>query len=192
MPPQARIGDASLVPVDAHGCPGCPHSAVGPAISGSPDVLINGRPALRVGDTGIHAACCGGNNWTAKTGSRSVFINGRAAHRLGDMVTHCGGIGRTIEGSSNVIVGDLSFSIRAAQTPIKKRRAGFLIRDDEGKPVPNLEVILSSPDGSDQRVFTDQDGKIHIPDAQPGTYHIQVVSEESTMESIGKLNDLEA
>ncbi len=106
MPPQARIGDASQVSADAHGCPGCPHSAIGPAISGSPNVMVNGRPAVRVGDTGIHSACCGENTWAAKTGSRSVFINGRPAHRLGDMVMHCGGYGKTIQGSSNVLIGD--------------------------------------------------------------------------------------
>jgi uncharacterized Zn-binding protein involved in type VI secretion len=49
MPPQARVGDASMVPADAHGCPACPHPAVGPAISGSPNVLTNGLPSVRVG-----------------------------------------------------------------------------------------------------------------------------------------------
>ena len=63
MPPQGRLGDKSNVPVDAHGCPACPHPAVGPAIVGSPDVMVNKRPALRVGDKGIHAACCGPNTW---------------------------------------------------------------------------------------------------------------------------------
>lgn len=110
MPPQGRIGDNALVPADAHGCPACPHPAVGPGIAGSPNVLTNGLPSLRVGDPGIHAACCGPNKWAAKTGSRTVFINGRAAHRLSDMVRHCGGLGQLVEGSPNVIVGDLTSS----------------------------------------------------------------------------------
>jgi uncharacterized Zn-binding protein involved in type VI secretion len=66
---------------------------------------VNGRPAVRVGDPGVHAACCGPNSWTAKAGSGTVFINGRKAHRLGDATQHCGGIGQLIEGSANVIVG---------------------------------------------------------------------------------------
>ena len=105
MPPQGRLGDKSNIPADAHGCPACPHPAVGPAIMGSPNVTVNSRPALRVDDMGIHAACCGPNMWTAAAGSGTVFINGKAAHRLGDADTHCGGDGQLIEGSANVIVG---------------------------------------------------------------------------------------
>ena len=105
MPPQGRLGDKSQVPADAHGCPGCPHPAVGPAIMGSPTVFVNGRPALRVDDVGIHAACCGPNMWTAQAGSGTVFINTLKAHRLGDQDTHCGGSGQMIEGSADVFVG---------------------------------------------------------------------------------------
>lgn len=105
MPPQSRLGDKSQVPADAHGCPGCPHSCIGPAIQGSPNVNVNSRPALRVTDVGIHAACCGPNMWTAAAGSGTVFINGLKAHRQGDKDTHCGGTGQMVEGSGNVITG---------------------------------------------------------------------------------------
>ncbi|MDQ3335398.1 MAG: hypothetical protein M4D80_09555 [Myxococcota bacterium] len=94
-----------MVPADAHGCPACPHPCVGPAIIGSPDVMVNNRPALRVDDTGMHAACCGPNTWTATKGSGTVFINNKAAHRVGDTDRHCGGVGQMIEGSPNVISG---------------------------------------------------------------------------------------
>jgi uncharacterized Zn-binding protein involved in type VI secretion len=83
----------------------CPHPAIGPATGGSPDTKVNGRPALRVDDPGVHAACCGTNTWTAKTGSSTVFINNKAAHRMGDADQHCGGMGKLIEGSPNVMVG---------------------------------------------------------------------------------------
>ncbi len=105
MPPLSRLGDKSQVPVDAHGCPACPHSATGPAIAGSPNVQANFLPALRVGDNGTHIACCGPNLWVAAKGSATVMINFLPAHRLGDMDTHCGGIGQMIEGSPDVIVG---------------------------------------------------------------------------------------
>ncbi|MBC7977736.1 MAG: PAAR domain-containing protein [Myxococcales bacterium] len=105
MPGQCRLGDKSNVPVDAHGCPACPHPAVGPAIVGSPDCNVNKLPAVRVDDTGVHMACCGPNTWTAKMGSSTVFINNKAAHRQGDQDKHCGGMGQMIEGSTNVIVG---------------------------------------------------------------------------------------
>ena len=105
MPPQGRLGDKSQAPADAHGCVACPHPVIGPAIQGSPDVLVNNLPALRVGDMGIHAACCGPNTWTATLGSATVLINNMPAHRMGDMDTHCGGVGTLIEGSSDVITG---------------------------------------------------------------------------------------
>jgi uncharacterized Zn-binding protein involved in type VI secretion len=106
MPGQGRLGDKANISADAHGCPGCPHPGTGPAIAGSPDVFVNGRPALRVDDVGLHAACCGPNMWQAQQGSSTVFINGRAAFRLQDPTRHCGGQGQLIEGSDNVLVGD--------------------------------------------------------------------------------------
>ena len=68
-------------------------------------MIVNGRQALRVGDPGKHASCCGKNAWNATQGSGSVLINCLPAHRLGDAVRHCGGQGRLIEGSPNVVVG---------------------------------------------------------------------------------------
>ena len=106
MPGQARLGDKGQALTDTHGCPTCPHPTLGPAIAGSPSVNINGRPAIRVGDVGIHAACCGSNMWTAQLGSATVFINQKKAHRLNDGQRHCGGAGKMIEGSPDVIVGD--------------------------------------------------------------------------------------
>ena len=73
---------------------------------GSPDVMVNKLPALRVTDPGVHAACCGPCIWKAVMGSGSVLINGLAAHRKGDMDAHCGGIGKLIQGSPDVDVGD--------------------------------------------------------------------------------------
>jgi len=105
MPPQGRLGDRSIIPADAHGCPTCAHPCVGPAITGSEDVTVNGRPALRVGDHGVHSACCGPNTWQAIRGSGTVKINDRPAHRLGDSDQHCGGCGNLLEGSPDVIVG---------------------------------------------------------------------------------------
>ena len=105
MPPQGRVGDNALVPADVHGKPCCPHPATGPASQGSPDVKINGMAALRIGDPGKHAVCCGPNSWNAAAGSGTVTINDIPAHRLGDQTTHCGGVGTLIVGSPNVIVG---------------------------------------------------------------------------------------
>lgn len=105
MPGAGRLGDKAQAPVDAHGCPACPHNATGPAIIGCPTVFINNMPALRVGDQGIHAACCGPNVWVAAMGSTTVIIGGMPAHRFGDMTAHCGGVGWLVEGSLDVIIG---------------------------------------------------------------------------------------
>ena len=67
--------------------------------------MVNGKPALRVGDPGVHAGCCGPNTWTAKAGSGTVLINSKKAHRLGDADSHCGGTGKMIEGSGDVFTG---------------------------------------------------------------------------------------
>ena len=105
MPPQSRVGDNAFCPADAHGCPACPHPVTGPGTSGSPNILVNGMMALRIGDPGSHAACCGPNSWNVAQGSGSVFLNDIPAARLGDQTTHCGGVGALIVGSPNVIVG---------------------------------------------------------------------------------------
>ncbi|MDP2728859.1 MAG: PAAR domain-containing protein [Dehalococcoidales bacterium] len=93
----ASVGTIAHCPADAHGCPACPHPTKGPVITGSPNVLINGKPAARVGDTGVHAACCGPNTFKVTSGDSSVLINGRPAAKIGSTTQHCGGNG-TIKG----------------------------------------------------------------------------------------------
>lgn len=97
-----RVSDLALVVGDAHGCMVCPHVCTGPAISGSNNVFINGKNAVRKGDPGIHAVCCGPNTYTAKEGSGNVFVNGIAMMRLGDPTSHCGGDGKFITASPTV------------------------------------------------------------------------------------------
>lgn len=175
MPPQARIGDASQVPADGHGCPGCPHNAVGPAVSGSPNVMVNGRPAVRVGDSGIHAACCGQNSWMAKTGSRSVFINGQPAHRLGDMVAHCGGMGITIDGSPNVFIGD--YCIKEQQENHRTHWINIQVNDLHGQPIPNHLVRLIFDGGGTMVATTNEQGNIQIKQLLPSIVKINPIPE---------------
>lgn len=104
---QGRVRDDAFCPADSHGAPCCPHAVQGPANEGSPDVLVNSRAALRVGDPGVHSSCCGSNKWKALEGSPTVLINGKRAHRVGDATEHCGGSGQLVEGSSDVYVGAL-------------------------------------------------------------------------------------
>lgn len=105
MPPQGRLMDKAKQGPHDHCC-GVPHTVTGPAILGSPDVLVNKKPALRKTDLGLAMACCGANMWEADAGSGTVFINGKEAHRLGDKTKHCGSFpGQLIEGSDNVLTG---------------------------------------------------------------------------------------
>jgi uncharacterized Zn-binding protein involved in type VI secretion len=106
MPAAFRLGDMAMVPSDPHGCPACPHPATGPAIGGSTDVNINSMPAIRLNDPGIHAVCCGSNQWVTAKGSGTVNINNKAACRMGDKTTHCGSAsGQAIQGSPDVNIG---------------------------------------------------------------------------------------
>ena len=79
-----RLGDIAFCPSDVHGKPCCAggHSVSGPATTASPNVFINGVPALRVGDAGVHSGCCGPGTWVVSGGSAVVLITCIPAARL--------------------------------------------------------------------------------------------------------------
>lgn len=166
MPGAGRRGDKAQVPSDSHGCTGCPHPALGPAVCGSSNVNINGIPALRVGDQGIHGACCGGNTWEAVRGAKGVFINGRPAYRIGDASQHCGGVGRLIEGSQNVLIGDLAGgTIRPPVTddaPVREVVSRIRVLSEVGKPLRGVLCEVLVPEKGIQRLQTDGTGWIAV------------------------------
>ena len=108
MPGATRLND-QVTAMDTHGrrrC-WCRHYVTGQATSitrGSPNVFINDKPAARRGDQGRHQRCCGSNTFTHVEGSNNVFVNGKALVRRGDQTSHCGGSGRVVVSSDNVIV----------------------------------------------------------------------------------------
>lgn len=82
--------------------PGAQHDSAGGAlITGSPDVFINGNPAVRLGDQVQSHGRRGHRAPVMVSGSDTVFINGLPAVREGD-VASCG---HTITGSDNVSIG---------------------------------------------------------------------------------------
>jgi len=101
-------------------------------------VLINGERALRVGDPGVHAACCGPNAWQATAGAPGVFINGKNAHRKGDAIAHCGGDGALSTGSGNVIIGDLSGGSATAVPHDQSMEIEYV--DALGRPIQEVTV----------------------------------------------------
>jgi uncharacterized Zn-binding protein involved in type VI secretion len=96
MPAAARLGDR-----------GVPHCSGYTIASGAPTVLINGRPAARVGDVSTPHLKPGGRGCNTHvapivTGSASVIIEGRPAARIGDLLAGCTAVG---QGSFNVFIG---------------------------------------------------------------------------------------
>ncbi len=90
----ARLTDTSEVAADAHGCPACPHTCVGPITTvEQASVTLGGLPVATVGDHGIHAACCGPNTYEIASGDNRVLINGKPAAWEDSVVEHCGGRG---------------------------------------------------------------------------------------------------
>jgi len=96
MPSAARLGDIAS---DHDGAPPTPGSEA------SPDVVIDGIPAMRKGDSFESHACPDESVHTRylAVGSGSVFINGKPAGRAGDAVS-CGGT--VTAGSTTVFIGD--------------------------------------------------------------------------------------
>jgi uncharacterized Zn-binding protein involved in type VI secretion len=129
MPAVARLADQAQTSADAHGCPACPHPAIGPIVQGSADVFVNGRPAARKGDRGVHAVCCGPNTFTIAKGSPSVYVNGIPLARMNDKTQHCGGTGPITEGSNDVFadegagaVGLAKAALAALQIAVKEAK----------------------------------------------------------------------
>jgi len=97
----ARLGDIG----SAHGC--FPPT---PIIGGSADIIINGRPAARVGDPLAPHGCgnCPPHGRSISAGSSTVIFNGKPAARTGDAID-CGG--SVSSGSGDVIIGDQGLSV---------------------------------------------------------------------------------
>lgn len=93
--PAARISDMHVCPKRTGKIP----HVGGPVAAGSPDVLIGGLPAARVGDM---VACVGPPDKIA-AGSSGVLINGKPAARMGDATAHGGKI---VGGCPTVLIGD--------------------------------------------------------------------------------------
>ena len=88
--PAARVTDPTTCPVPGHGS--------NPIVQGSPDVVFDGLPAARQGDT----SACGSPMISAV--SSTVLINGLPAVTLGSIGAH-GNV--VIGGSGTVLIGDV-------------------------------------------------------------------------------------
>lgn len=93
MIPAGRIDDIST----GHGC-----YPPRPCITGSDNVLINNRKAMRVTDKFASHCCVTCHPGQLSSGSSTVFINSLPAGRIGDRVS-CGDFVMT--GSNDVLIG---------------------------------------------------------------------------------------
>lgn len=112
----------------------------GPGKQGSPDVLINGHAALRVGDPG--------KGWTATKGSRGVLVNGIPLHRLGDETSHHTGNGQLVEGSPDVMVGDRGGGV--AKPVPHDQTLEVHVTDALERPIEGVKVRVSCPHKDDE------------------------------------------
>lgn len=99
MPKSTRLGDIGA----GHDC----HFPPTPSIGASPDVFVEGIPAVRQGDGyephGCPSCPAPAHARNLSGGSGSVFINGKPAGRVGDAIS-CGGAAD--QGSESVSFGD--------------------------------------------------------------------------------------
>jgi uncharacterized Zn-binding protein involved in type VI secretion len=149
---------------------------------GSPDVLINARAALRVNDSGVHAACCGPNTWLATAGAPTVLINGRPAHRLGDATVHCGGGGTLVSGSPDVIIGDEPFQGTALPPPQDLYDQAFVVRcQSTGTPLADVPYRITRDDGAIIEGRTDASGHtVVVQSRRPELLHFELLFTESS------------
>lgn len=125
MPKAARLGDVG----SGHGC--FPPSN---AVAGSPDVSINGQPAVRSTDDYAAHGCgvCSPHGRKLAKGSSTVSVNGLDAGRIGDPID-CGGAAAT--GSPNVFIGDVGLGSEGWQCmqQAKEKVEAFLMTEPQPK-----------------------------------------------------------
>lgn len=138
MPAANRKGDMSAGADD-------PPTA---AQSGSPDVIINGKDAMRVGDPYVpHGG--GPHSRSVSSGSSVVIVNGQKAARIGDDLD-CGDV--IAEGSPDVVIGDQGYPLFVAVEPGVFIVSGSKVYDnsDAGQTAVNRDTT-------------------YVPQAVPGT-----------------------
>jgi hypothetical protein len=137
--------------------------------------LINNREALRVNDRGVHSTCCGPNKWVAVRGAPAVHINNRAAHRVGDADKHCGGMGELVQGSPNVLIGDV-----AGPDPEQAFDQGFVVRyHGSREPIPDVRYRIIREDGSTVEGKTDAQGRtVRVASAYPEILRLELLNDK--------------
>ena len=165
----ARLGDRFILPES--------EPLTGESIEGSSNVLINNTPAMRVGDIGVHVSGRVRIAWHANTGSETTLINNRSVHRLGDDIVHAGGVGKTVQGSANVIVGGRSTrshgtsQMAASVLRLNHQLNIRLTSHDLSMPVTDRRIRLVSKRSVIETV-TDETGSLTLTELEPQVFDI--------------------
>nr|WP_272422212.1 peptidoglycan-binding protein [Polyangium jinanense] len=89
-----------------------------------------------------------------------MLINNRRAHRMGDVDEHCGGRGKMVQGSPDVLIGD------HVSTDEQKTHAPRIVLKDMpgqlGVPLINVDWQLLFDWNVIEEGVTDQKGQVHI------------------------------
>ena len=143
--------------------------------AGSGDVFIDGVPAARVGDplephdkpkNPPHGR-------VIATGSSTVFINGRPDGITGGAIS-CGGV--TI-GNGTVNIGDEPTSGTVSKLiPVFNRK--FILRDSEGKPMPNVEYKIELETGEVITGVTTWDGETNYAFSKESSVGAKIYTRE--------------
>ncbi len=155
-------GCKAFCPADAHGGPSDPLPVVGPIIEGSPLILINGHPAARVGDMGVHAVCTGANSYTISTGDYDVLIDGRPAARFGlSQTIHCGGRGEILPANrQDLIIANKEVAVSGNE----KGSGGEISLSADEELTTGDKGLLSFPAGSEAVVTVLPSSSVKIVD----------------------------
>jgi len=104
--------------------------------------------------------------------SVAVWINGEQVHRFpGDrsiIIDEDLLAARLTAGANNCLVkvsqvtGDWGFAVRVTQTPPGRATLSGVVRDEAGKPVPNLYIHVRQEDSEIEQALTDDQGRYHI------------------------------
>ncbi|WP_165665433.1 PAAR domain-containing protein [Metapseudomonas otitidis] len=158
--PAARLSDQNACPIPTHG--------VNPTITGSPDVIINGLPALRVGD----ASACGD---AVAAGIPTILVNGQPIAFLGSPTAHGGVI---ITGSGDVLVGtqhNPALFVPPAPLPNAFQDKFQLVCAETGEPLCNYPYAIRRANGAIEKGLSDDQGFTHLVSCMGKAEKVQIL-----------------
>lgn len=131
-----------------------------PSVTGSANVLVDGKPVLRERDVGV-------GGWIAIEGARRVLVNGRLIHRIRDKHSSS----ESCEGSPHVLCGDYyakeGQGCRSTIDLIVQ-----IVAKDTLAPISDISINVDFADGSNAAGVTDKNGEVQLREAPCGNTRV--------------------